>query len=196
MGCVIRPVRSGETPGSTPGVTYRFQGRLVQTDVLESPPDGDGWSWVEPDGQRCWVGYPARSDQEMLIKENFEGRIGSHLRADCTMNMIQRAWFWPGMKVQVRLWVGASKGCQSWKLAWFWQCTLLQTLIPDGPWNQITMDLLGLLPETARENKHVLVVADSSTKWVKGLPGPQHGTESAAQVSAHYTWIRGTALRV
>lgn len=38
-----------------------------------------GWSWVEPDGRRRWVWYPAQVDCEPLIWECHEGWVGGHL---------------------------------------------------------------------------------------------------------------------
>lgn len=123
------------------------------------------WSWEDPDGHRLWVGYPAWVKQEPLIHECHEG-------ADHTTNTIQRYWFCPGMMRQVQRWIAAWEGCQSRKPPRFSRCCPLLTLVMDGLWNRMAMDLMGLLPKTALGNKHVLVVADPLTKWVEAFPVP------------------------
>lgn len=127
-----------------------------------------GWSWVELDGRRRWVGYPAQVDWELLIWELWR-KVGRPPR------MIQQSWFWPGMMVQVWVWIVVCKGCQSWK-------SPLQILVPDGPWNHVAMDLMWPLPERARSNKHVLVVTDPFTKWVVAFPVQNMEAETVAQV--------------
>lgn len=55
-----------------------------------------------------------------------------------------------------------------------------QTLVPDGPWNQVTIDLMGPLPETTLGNKHILVVADPFTKLMETFPLPNMKSETVA----------------
>ena len=47
---------------------------------------------------------------------------------------------------------------------------------------RVTMDILGPLPVTARENKYVLVVGDYFTKWVEAYPMPNMEAKTVAEL--------------
>lgn len=93
-------------------------------------------------------------------------------------------WYWPGMAVQVRSWVAECEGCQKRKPAHFQSQSLLQTLVPEGPWKRVAMDFMGPLPEMQQGNRHMLVVA-VFTKWVEAFPVPNMEAEMVAKV---VTW--------
>ncbi len=52
------------------------------------------------------------------------------------------------------------------------------------PWEVLGLDLIGPLPETARNNKYVLTMTDLYTKWVIAEPMQ---SKTAAEVSAIIT---------
>lgn len=78
----------------------------------------------------------------------------------------------PKMMAHVRGWVAACEGCQKQKRAHFCCWSPLQVLVLEGPWNQVAMDLMDLLPETRCRIWHILVVADTFRKWVEAFPVP------------------------
>lgn len=66
-----------ETPGLPPellSASEKGQQVWMYGSNLEMWHRAVRWSWVEPDGQKWW-------DQDMLIKECHEGRVGGHLGA-------------------------------------------------------------------------------------------------------------------
>lgn len=115
---------------------------------------------------------PAEEDLKDLVRECHEGRLGGHLGVDRMVSRLQRTWYWSGITVQVSSWVAACEGCQKRKPAHFRRRSPLQVLVPEGPWNRVAIDPMGPLPETHHENREVLVVADTFTKWVEAFPVP------------------------
>lgn len=162
------------------------EGRQVRTywDRLEVRQGAVEWAWVEPDGQPRWLCYPVEEDRPHLVRECHEGCLGGHLGVDRMVSRIQRTWHWPGITAQVRSWVASCEGCQRRKPVHFHRRSLLQVLVPEGPWNRVAMDMMGPLPVTAQGNKLVLVVADAFTKWVEAFPVPNMEAKTVAGVVA------------
>lgn len=133
-----------------------------------------GWEWDEPYGETRWLTYHPLVDWEGIMMSAHGGQMGGHLGTSHTLDMICKTWYWPGLSGQVRLFVATCPTCQMRKGAPFKKRTPLRKRVPEGPWDQIAMDLMG--PPLCTLRRHILVGADSFTKWVEAFPVPDMST--------------------
>uniref|UniRef100_A0A672L726 Integrase catalytic domain-containing protein n=1 Tax=Sinocyclocheilus grahami TaxID=75366 RepID=A0A672L726_SINGR len=108
---------------------------------------------------------------------------GNHSGVRGTQNRVIAGYYWPTIIQDVKEWVISCHRCQL--------NDPIKTVVPvlhsikvKEPWEVLGLDLIGPLPETARNNKYVLTMTDLYTKWVIAEPMQ---SKTAAEVSAIIT---------
>ena len=97
----------------------------------------------------------------------YAGHFGVHR----TQELIARYYFWPKMNEQIAEYVRGCELCQRSKSASGKKAGKLMPLpVPEGIWEDITMDFVGPLPETVRGKDFILVVVDRLSKMSHFLP--------------------------
>ena len=95
------------------------------------------------------------------------GHFGYHR----TQKLICRYYFWPNMQKEIQNYVRGCELCQRNKSAPGAKAgKLLPLPVPEGIWEDISMDFVGPLPETARGMDQILVVVDRLSKMAHFLP--------------------------
>uniref|UniRef100_A0A8C6MBU6 Integrase catalytic domain-containing protein n=1 Tax=Nothobranchius furzeri TaxID=105023 RepID=A0A8C6MBU6_NOTFU len=79
-------------------------------------------------------------------------------------------------------WVGACAECGLGKLWGRQPCAPLQPSVVGRPFKRVAVDLLGLLPETGKGNKYIMVVGDYFSKWTEAFPLPSQEARNIAKV--------------
>ena len=105
----------------------------------------------------------AKGDRKRLFRETHDGKFGGHLRENKVYGIIERHYWWPGMRKDIASWCRACLTCAARHVGRSVKPPL--TPVPvGGPFDRIGVDILQL-PLTKRGNKYALVFMDYLTKW-------------------------------
>lgn len=131
----------------------------------------DGLIYYVEGSKRCLY-VPEDSDlRNMIMRENHDIPISGHLGRDKTLANVKRYFYWVGMNDDVARYVSECPTCQVTKGSNKKTPGLLQPLpIPQRRWEQIHMDLIGPLPQTAAGHTAILTVVDRLTKMGHFIP--------------------------
>jgi len=124
---------------------------------------------------------PKTSVREFLIWEVHAGGLAGHFGRNKTILAMEEQFFWPGLKKNVAQIVAQCRTCAVAKQQR--QNTGLYTPlpVPDGPWQDISMDFMVGLPKTSRKHDSVFVVVDRFSKMAHFIPCSQ--TLNASKVA-------------
>jgi transposase InsO family protein len=91
-----------------------------------------------------------------------------HFGQTKTLDLVQRYYWWPGMRREVELYVDTCLVCQQAKYSRQKPAGLLQPLhIPEQPWTELSMDFITQLPKTKGGHDAIAVFVDRLTKMVR-----------------------------
>jgi hypothetical protein len=106
-----------------------------------------------------------------IMAEHHDTKIAGHLGRDKTLELVQRRFYWPGMQHDIKIYVRTCPSCQRTKPSNRLPAGLLQPLpVPNSRWEEITMDLITMLPKTPRGFDAVIVFVDRLTKMAHFAP--------------------------
>lgn len=118
---------------------------------------------------RVWVGISAGLCTK-LIAGLHSSAVGGHSGIHATYQRIKRSFEWPGLKQDVESFVRQCETCQRAKHEHTAPAGKLQPLpIPQGPWQDVTMDFVEGLPMSDSFNC-ILVIVDRFTKYAHFIP--------------------------
>ena len=105
--------------------------------------------------------------KEEILREHHDpadiGHPGQHRMQD----LIKRTYWWPGLKENVKKYVQGCVKCQQNKVQHQRKAGELHPLeIPEGPWQDISINMIGPLPRS-NEMDAILVVMDRFTKMIR-----------------------------
>ena len=101
-----------------------------------------------------------------ILQQVHDGPWGGHSGVLKTLHRVQRDFYWPGLKSDVRKYVRECDTCQRLKHETCHPAGLLQPLpIPERPWVAVSMDFVEGLPKSQMKEV-VMVVVDRFTKFV------------------------------
>ena len=128
----------------------------------------------EPSTGLVWV--PADSELRSLLMREAHEHGGHHGVAKTVSRLAQTCW-WAGMRAQVIDYVQGCEACARAKSSPLSPAGLLQPLpIPGRPWEVITLDFVGPLPETKQGHSMVLNVVDKFSKMGHFVATTKHVT--------------------
>ena len=99
-----------------------------------------------------------------------------------TLGMVKERFYWPHMKSFIQSYVNSCKECIESKTSCTKRQAPLQPHVISKPFTFWAMDYMGPLPETARGNKHILVVGDHFTKWCEAFPTQDQKAQTVANI--------------
>ena len=111
-----------------------------------------------------------RNLRERIIHAHHDTPLAGHPGRFKTLDLIQRNYWWPGIRTYVTRYIEGCETCQRTKpihgpLA----APLHPNPAPAGPWEEITMDLIGPLPDSRGYNA-IMVVVDRLSKMSILIP--------------------------
>ena len=108
--------------------------------------------------------------QEQILVEHHELTVLEHLEQKKMLELIKRTYWWPWIKLDVENFVQGYQSYQRNKIIHQKRATLLHPLdAPEGPWQEITVDIIGPLLQS-KNNDIILVVVDRLTKMIQIIP--------------------------
>lgn len=138
---------------------------MLQQLALSSP-DDKGFSLTNGlirQGTKIWVGHNSAL-RTKLIAALHASALGGHLGIPVTYQRVKKLFVWKGLKQDVANFVKQCAICQQAKHERSKPAGLLQPLpIPEGAWQDLTMDFIEGLP-TSDGCDTIMVVVDRFTK--------------------------------
>lgn len=117
------------------------------------------------------VRCPGITERTNIIYEKHATKIGGHKGINKTYHRIRQNYHWPTMKKDIQEYIRNCKDCQIKKL------TRVKTkqpmMITDTPgvaFDKVSMDVVGPLPITSRNNSYILTIQDLLTKYSIATP--------------------------
>lgn len=108
--------------------------------------------------------------REDIIHEHHDSRLIGHPGQYKTHELVTRNYWWPGILSDIRKYVAGCQSCQRTKSQTLKPAAPLHpNEIPSEPWEHISIDLIGPLPESAGNNA-ILMIVDRFTKMIKVIP--------------------------
>ena len=112
-----------------------------------------------------------------LIRDIHCGGMGGHFGVEKSMELLERRYYWPTLKKDVKGFVDGCGACQRGKGKHQNTGLYMPLPVPKAPWEHISMDFIMGLPMTTRKKNAILVVVDRFSKMA-------HFVACAEQVNA------------
>jgi hypothetical protein len=169
---------------ATVAVTTRARASMYDSDLLdrikaaslEDPyfaDEGAVQQYTREDGYWTHAGriVVPQSMRTELMHEHHSSPVAGHFGWARTLDQIERQFWWPRMREEVKAFVHSCASCQRSKATNHRPYGLLNPLdIPDTRWHTVTMDFITDLPTTASGHDAILVFVDKLTKYVHLVP--------------------------
>ena len=105
--------------------------------------------------------------REEILKENHDSVDMSHPGQHRLLELLKRIYWWPGLKEDVKKYVQGCFKCQQNKVQHQRKTGELHPLeIPQGPWQEISIDIIEPLPKSNRMDT-IVVIVDQFTKMIQ-----------------------------
>ena len=105
--------------------------------------------------------------KEEILREYHDPADVGHPGQHRMQELIKRTYWWPGLKEDVKKYVQGCIKCQQNKVQYQKKAGELYPLeIPEGPWQDISINMIGPLPRLNKMNA-ILVIVDHFTKMIR-----------------------------
>ena len=113
-----------------------------------------------PNNKKIW---------EEILKENHDSVDIGHLGQHRMLEILKRTYWWLGLKEDIKKYIQGCFKCQQNKVQHQKKAGELHSLdIPQGPWQEISINIIGSLPKSNKMDA-IVVIVDQFTKiiWLK-----------------------------
>ena len=118
-------------------------------------------------GTRIFVPDTARAE---VLKEYHDSPLAGHPGSTKTVDLVRRRYWWPNIFADTRAYVRGCDKCQRSKPVRERRAKVLHpNEVPEAPWQIVTVDLIGELPESNGYNA-ICVVVDRFSKQMHAIP--------------------------
>ena len=141
-----------------------------EKEVVQALERNDGITWKE-DGLvymegKIYVPNNKKIKKEIL-KENHDSVDVGHPGQQRMLELLKRNYWWPGLKEDVKRYVQSCFKCQQNKVQHQRKAGKLHPLeIPQGPWQEISIDIIGPLPKSNGMDT-IVVIVNQFTKMIR-----------------------------
>ena len=140
-----------------------------EKEVIQALKKEDGLTWEEDEvvymEGRIYVPNNKKIKEEIL-KENHDSVDVGHPGQHRMVELLKRTYWWPGLKEDVKRYVQGCFKCQQNKVQHQRKAGELHPLeIPQGLWQEISIDIIGPLPKSNRMDV-IVVIVDRFTKMI------------------------------
>jgi len=143
---------------------------MREKEVVQALKKEDGLTW-EGDGVVYMEGRiyvpNNRKIKEEILKENHDLADIGHPGQHKMLEVIKRTYWWPGLKKDIKKYVQGCFKCQQNKVQHQRKAGELYLLeIPEEPWQEISIDIIGPLPKSNGMDA-IVVIIDQFTKMIR-----------------------------
>jgi len=125
--------------------------------------------------------------REEIITKHHDSELAGHPGYTKTYELITRTYWWPRMLEDIKQYVAGCERCQATKPNRQSKRNYLHpNEVPQNPWEIVSIDLIGPLPESAGYDG-ILVIVDRFSKMARYIP---INTNITAQGVAKISWDR------
>ena len=144
----------------------------VEDYIIQDIKSGKESSWNQRDGIVYWKDliYVPKDDKlrESIIVKNHDHPIAGHPGAKRTKSLMLTKFYWPNLGKDVKKYVESCDRCQKTKTKR--KTTVLHPHnVPENPWETISIDIIGPLPESSGKNA-ILTIVDIFSKMIHLFP--------------------------
>jgi len=108
-----------------------------------------------------------KKTREKILKENHDSMDVGHPGQQRMLELIKRNYWWPGLKEDVRKYIQGCFKCQQNKVQHQKKARELHLLkIPQGPWQEISIDIIGPLSKLNGMDT-IVVIVDQFMKMIQ-----------------------------
>ena len=122
----------------------------------------------------------------IVLTQLHDSATAGHLGMRKTLDKVQRRFYWPGQRRDVADWCRSCLKCIARKLPVQPHHAPMQTETAGKPLQRVSMDILGPLPVTKRQNRYILVIGDYFTKWMEALPMSNMEAQTVARLFVNH----------
>jgi hypothetical protein len=123
---------------------------------------------------------------QKLRKEVFyhmhKGPLSGHLGKKKTIQKTLQSFYWYELRQDIKLMTKRCDTCAANKKPVRSPRAKLGDMRTGSPWDRLAMDVLGPLPITSRNNRYILVVADTFSKWTEIFAMPDQTAHTCANL--------------
>ena len=146
-----------------------------------------------------------QSNYKIIIPYCLRGKIlnmahslpaSGHMGVRKTIKRIVKHFYWPKIQKDFKNYCLSCKICQRMhKTGKKYKAPMLKTLLVELPFRQVSIDIVGPLCTTSKNNRFILCVVDSATRWAECYPMPGHTSASIAKAMTDYSRKRVLSVR-
>ena len=124
---------------------------------------------------KVWIPQ-SKALRQALLTRNHDDPLGGHYGKDKTVELLQRKYYWPGLRADVDKHIKGCVNCQVNKTRRHKPWGFLESIPPAAePWRHFSLDFITDLPpakggEIETELDSILVLVDRFTKYVRYIP--------------------------
>lgn len=143
-------------------------------------------------GDECrWKLVVPKSQRKDILTEFHDSPLSGHLRGFKTLQSIKEYYYWPGMAADVARYVARCSICLQNKPSQQAKAGLMgHQKIVTQPWQLISIDLMGPLPSSSKQNKYLLVVVDYFSKYSILLPMRQATAKGVSNLVEEHVLLK------
>jgi len=143
---------------------------MREKEVVQALKKEDGLTWKEDEvvyiEGRVYV-LNNRKIKEEILKENHNLADMGHPGQHRMLELIKRTYWWPGLKEDIKKYIQGCFKCQQNKVQYQRKAGELHPLeILEGPWQEISIDIIGPLPKSNGMDA-IVVIVDQFTKMIR-----------------------------
>lgn len=128
--------------------------------------------------------------RKLALESYHENILAGHRGFKGTYDRIRRKFYWPGLRHDVYEWVRSCIPCAERKKAKTGATSGMRAFEAGiRPFEAISIDYLGPLPETVNGNKYILVVNDYMTRFVCAFPTKTNDAEETADILVNKVFL-------
>ena len=124
------------------------------------------------------------------VKAMHVSPFAGHMGVARTEERIRQRFYWPGIHNSVQTFIHNCHACAQRKIATHNNKASTQHIEVGEPFTFWAIDYMGPLPETARGNRHILVMMDHFSKWCEAFPTKDQKAITVANILLHKVFSR------
>lgn len=129
-------------------------------------------------------------ERERVLREYHDSPTAGHYGVERTLKKIVSRYYFTGMRKFISDYVKNCAECQKYKALNLKPSGLLQTPVTANRFEVISVDLFGPLPVTVHQNRWILVVEDTASKWTELYPLTEATASECAKVLIEEVFMR------